>query len=540
MKIVTAAEMREIDRLTTEKHNVPSRLLMENAGSAVASFVARQYSEAERITVVCGKGNNGGDGFVAARKLHDAGKQVTTLLLAQLEEVRGDAEKMLKLLPTPPVCLGDAQQLRAASHMIDDADLIVDAIFGTGFRPPAPAIAAAAIDLMGQSSAPIISVDVPSGIDSDSFALHQPGACRSSAVVSFTAPKPAIVFDAITSGPIVIAGIGSPDNVIHSRLGIEWNDPPTILSHMRPLNSNKGLYGHALIIGGSRGKSGAPAMASIAALRIGAGLVTCAVPASILPIVASSAPELMTAALQESASGSISDVSLRQSAIAGLLERKTVIGLGPGLGRDPETVTATKTFVRGCSLPLVIDADALNAFEGATDLLNGAERPLVLTPHPGEMARLLQSTVAEVEANRIQIARIFAQEHRLILVLKGWRTLIADPEGRVWVNTTGNPGLAKGGSGDVLTGMIAGLIAQYPQKPVEAVRSAVFLHGFAADCALRHQTERTMLSTDVITAFSDAFRLLQRAGTTSDFAAAFSRSEPGDEFTWIQGGAQHR
>src|SRR5689334_15132782 len=246
MKIVTAAEMREIDRLTTEKHNVPSRLLMENAGAAVASFVARQYPEAERITVVCGKGNNGGDGFVAARKLHEAGKQVTTVLLAQPEEVRGDAEKMLKLLPTPPVCLGDTQQVRAASHLVEDADLIVDAIFGTGFRPPPPEIAAAAIDLIGQSSAPTISVDVPSGIDSDSFAPHQPAACRSNAVISFTAPKPAIVFDAITSGPIVIAGIGSPDDLIRSSLGIEWNDPPTILSQVRPLNSNKGMYGHAL------------------------------------------------------------------------------------------------------------------------------------------------------------------------------------------------------------------------------------------------------------------------------------------------------
>jgi len=205
-----------------------------------------------------------------------------------------------------------------------------------------------------------------------------------------------------------------------------------------------------------------------------------------------------------------------------------------------QTVIATKNFVRSCSLPLVIDADALNAFEGATDLLHGAEHPLVLTPHPGEMARLLQSTVADVEANRIQIARRFAQKHRLILVLKGWRTLIADPEGRVWVNTTGNPGLAKGGSGDVLTGMIAGLIAQYPQQTVEAVRSAVFLHGFAADCALRHQTERTMLATDVITAFHEAFRVLERCDNIFHFPRAFRGPRSGPEFTWIQGGSQRR
>ena len=539
MKIVTAAEMREIDRLTHER-NTPSLLLMENAGTAVAGFILRQYPQAQRITVVCGKGNNGGDGFVAARKLQEAGKQVTTVLLAGLEDVKGDAEKMLKLLPTAPACLRSPQKVRAASHLISDADLIVDAIFGTGFRPPLPEVAAHAVELIGELPLPVISVDLPSGIDSDSSALHQPGACRSSAIVTFTAPKPAIVFGAITSGPIVVADIGSPENLIRSNLGVEWNDPPAILGQARPLNSNKGLYGHALIIGGSQGKSGAPTMASIAALRIGAGLVTCAVPARILPIVAASTPELMTEELKETLSGSISKSALCDPEFARVLERKNVVGFGPGLGREPETVTATRNFAQSCPLPLVIDADGLNALEGNTDLLNGAQRPLVLTPHPGEMARLLGTAVREVEANRVQVARTFAREHRLILVLKGWRTLIADAEGHVWVNTTGNPGLAKGGSGDVLTGMIAGLIAQYPQQIVDAVRGAVFLHGLAADCALKQQTERTMLARDVIAAFPEAFRILQRIDIMPDIPRAFHGPQPGHEFTWIQGGAQAR
>jgi NAD(P)H-hydrate epimerase len=365
---------------------------------------------------------------------------------------------------------------------------------------------------------------VPSGIDSNSFALEQRGACRSNAIVTFTALKPGIVFGAITSGPIVIADIGSPEAIVSSNLGMEWNDSPAAVAEPRRLNSNKGLYGHALIIGGSRGKSGAPTMASIAALRSGAGLVTCAVPGSILPIVAGAMPELMTEPLAETASGVISQHALDQDALRQTLERKSVVALGPGLGRDPETVHGVRDFVKRCSHPLVIDADGLNAFDGAAHLLDGTKRMLVLTPHPGEMARLIGTTVAEVEANRIEVARQFAREHNLILVLKGWRTLIANPDGQIWVNTTGNPGLAKGGSGDVLTGMIAGMIAQYPQKSFDAVRAAVHLHGLAADCALTQQTERTMLATDVIAALPQAFRLIQHK----------------DEFTWIQGGAQHR
>ncbi|HVH88817.1 MAG TPA: NAD(P)H-hydrate dehydratase [Terriglobales bacterium] len=524
MKIVTAAEMREIDRLTTDKHKIPSLMLMENAGTAVARFILRQYPDAKRITVVCGKGNNGGDGFVASRKLHEAGKEVTTVLLAAADDVKGDAAKMLKLLPAPPDCIRTPQKAYALRDLSNNADVLVDAIFGTGFRSPLPELAAKAIALISETRAPVISVDVPSGADSDSFAIDQPGACRSSAIVSFTAPKPAILFAALTSGPIVVANIGSPDDLIRSNLGIEWNDPPTILSETRPLNSNKGLYGHVIIIGGSRGKSGAPTMASIAALRIGAGLVTCAVPASILPVVAGSTPELMTEGLDETDNGTISSNALRESELTRILGRKNVVALGPGLGRDPETVNGVRKFVGACSLPLVIDADGLNAFEGERSLLSGAKRRLVLTPHPGEMARLMGSSVREIESNRIEVAREFAREHRLVLVLKGWRTLIADADGRIWVNTTGNPGLAKGGSGDVLTGMIAGMIAQYPQQIAEAVRAAVYLHGMAADCALDDQTERTMLATDVIAALPQAFRIAQQPY----------------EFTWIQGGAQCR
>jgi len=405
--------------------------------------------------------------------------------------------------------------------LLDSADLIVDAVFGTGFRPPLPEVAAKAFDCIRESSVPVVSVDIPSGADSDSFDLDQPNTCRSNAIVTFTAPKPGIIFTTLTRGPVVVAGIGSPEAIVDSKLGLEWNHPPSILRKGRPLNSNKGLYGHALIVGGSLGKSGAPTMASAAALRIGAGLVTCAVPSSVQPIVAGAIPELMTEPLDENAAGAISERGLDEPETTVLFKRKNVVALGPGLGRDAETVRAVRGFVARCPLPLVLDADALNAFENESSLLDGSNRPLVLTPHPGEMARLIRSSVKEVEADRIKIARRFAREHHLILVLKGWRTLIADENGNIWVNTTGNPGLAKGGSGDVLTGIIAGLIAQHPDQIIDAVRAGVYLHGLAADAALSTQTVETLLASDVVAALPSAFRTTREATS---------------EFTWIQRG----
>jgi len=524
MKIVTAAEMREIDRITTEKYGVPSLTLMENAGGAVAQFALQRFSRAKRVTVVCGKGNNGGDGFVAARKLHEAGRDVRVVLLAAPDDVKGDARENLKRLPIAPAILDTPQKLTASMGLFGETDLLLDGIFGTGFRPPLPELAKNAVALIGKSKAHVISVDIPSGADADSFSTDQSEVCRSDAIVTFTALKPGVVFTALTRGPIIVAKIGTPDEAVNSKLGLLWNELPQIVRRLRSLNSNKGLYGHALIIGGSLGKSGAPTMASNAALRIGAGLVTCATPKSVQPIVAGAIPELMTEPLDENAAGAISERALDAPETAVLLQRKNVVAVGPGLGRDPETVHAVRDFVARCTAPLVLDADALNAFETENKLLNGSKRPLVLTPHPGEMARLIGSSVKEVEANRIEIARTFAREHHLVLVLKGWRTLIADPDGNIWVNTTGNPGLAKGGSGDVLTGIIAGLMAQHPKQIVDAARAGVYLHGLAADAALFTQTEETMLASDVIAALPSAFRMARK---------------PDDQFTWVQYGDSH-
>ena len=526
MKIVTSAEMREIDRLTTEKYGIPSFTLMENAGDAAARYILRPFLPNQRVTVVCGKGNNGGDGLVVARKVHEGGKEVAVILLAAPEELKGDAKRNLELLPVAPISVTSIAELEAQEPLFSKANVIVDAIFGTGFRPPLPSLAARAVELIGKSTARVVSVDLPSGADADSFAVEQPGACRSDAILTFTAAKPGVVFSALTRGPIAIHPIGSPEEIIQSKLGLEWNGPPAILHRERPLNSHKGLYGYCLVIGGSVGKSGAPTMASTAALRIGAGLVTCATPKSILPIVSGYQPELMTEALDETANGCLSAQALEEPVLNELLEHKNVAAIGPGLGGDPDTVKTVRDFVARCPIPLVVDADGLNAFAGQSNLLNGSKRSLVLTPHPGEMARLVGAKTSEIENNRVEIARTFAREHQLILVLKGWRTLIAEPNGTVWVNTTGNPGLAKGGSGDVLTGMTAGLIAQFPAEIVDAVRAAVYLHGLAADLTLDWQTTQTMLVTDLFDSFPAALRLII--------------GEKTEEFTAIQRGLKRR
>src|SRR5271167_809443 len=342
MKITTAAEMREIDRATTERFGVPSLTLMENAGSAIAQFILEQYGEPNRVAVVCGKGNNGGDGFVIARKLHRAGRVVEVLLLAAASELRGDALAMVERLPLQPMIVQSPQELKDESaRSLANCDLVVDAILGTGFQPPVKGLYADAIAAINGSGKPVVAVDIPSGADSDSMAEQAgEGIARADAIVTFTAPRPAHVFGNLTGGPILVAPIGSPPEAIVSKLKLEVTTPRDFAALLapRPRDSNKGMYGHALIVGGSLGKSGAAAMAGIAALRAGAGLSTVATPARVLTSVASFAAELMTEPLAETAAGSIAMAAAEKGRFTDLGKPMTVVAIGPGLGRDPETV----------------------------------------------------------------------------------------------------------------------------------------------------------------------------------------------------------
>jgi hydroxyethylthiazole kinase-like uncharacterized protein yjeF len=514
MKIVTAAEMREIDRATSQRFGVPSLSLMENAGSAVAEFVVARYPSAERVGVICGKGNNGGDGFVAARKLKAAGKEVRVVLLAEPADLRGDAAEMFAKLPVPPVIVRSSEELKQEkTRTVFESDVLLDAILGTGFKPPVSGLYAEAIGLVNASSAPVVAVDIPSGADADVMGEQTGAVARADAVVTFTAPRPAHIFGRLTDGPILIAPIGSPDDAIVSSLQLNLITAREIapLIGRRPLAANKGNFGHVLVIGGSVGKAGSVAMAGMGALRTGAGLSTVATPKSVLATVAGFHPEVMTEALDETDAGTISTRALASGAMDALIKGKTVLAVGPGISRNPETSEFVRSLVVKSKTPLVLDADGLNAFEGRASELSGKGRSLVITPHPGEMARLAASTIAAVQRDRINVARTFAREHELIVVLKGHRTLIAQPDGTVWVNTTGNPGMATGGTGDILTGMVSGLIAQNPEHIVEAVFAAVHLHGLAGDVARESMGEHSLVATDLIKALPEAFRRVREA-----------------------------
>ena len=514
MKIVTAAEMREIDRLTSARFGVPSLTLMENAGTALAEFVASQYPAAKRIGVICGKGNNGGDGFVAARKLHGAGKDVRVLLLAERSELRGDAAEMFTKLPVAPITASAKEQLKTESaRAIFDTDVLIDAILGTGFRPPVSGLYAEAIAAMNANAVPIVAVDIPSGADADVMGEQVGAVTRADAVVTFTAPRPAHVFGMLTTGPTVISPIGSPDEAIVSALGLNLVTAHEIapLIGPRPRAANKGNFGHVLVLGGSTGKAGAAAMAGMAVLRAGAGLSTVATANSVLATVAGFHPELMTESLEETEAGSIALAALQQGRLDALIKGKTVLAVGPGISRHPDTAAFVRGVIKKYKLPIVLDADGLNAFEnGAAELKNRAGA-LVITPHPGEMARLIGSSIPAVQHDRLNVARTFAREHEVIVVLKGHRTLIAQPDGTVWVNTTGNPGMATGGTGDILTGMVSGLIAQHPDRIAEAVIAAVHLHGLAGDVARESMGEHSMVATDLLQALPEAFRRTQAA-----------------------------
>ncbi|MGA2572210.1 MAG: NAD(P)H-hydrate dehydratase, partial [Terracidiphilus sp.] len=389
-------------------------------------------------------------------------------------------------------------------------------------------------------AAPILAVDLPSGWPADETAATVAGPVfPADAVVTFTAPKLSHVFGQLTrhwDQPVVVAPIGSPDAAIVSRLGIEWAGSSLALAQTpRAAVANKGNFGHVLVVGGTLGsaggKAGAPAMAALAAMRAGAGLVTAAVPAPALPVVASFAPELMTWPLKATPAGQIAAKNLEAKPLAALTAGKTVLAIGPGLGQGAETAKFAVGLLSATKIPAVIDADALNQLAGKTALLKklAKGRMLVLTPHPGEMARLTGTTAAGVQANRLEAACAFARDTGVTVVLKGARTLIAHPDGRVAVNTSGNPGMAKGGSGDVLTGLIAGLLAQFPGDPARAIEAAVYLHGLAADLAVRcpggAHDEHTLLATDCLARLATAFQ---------SRAHCFEGIGP-SRYVWLQG-----
>ena len=518
MKVLSAAEMQACDRATAERFGLPTFELMRAAARAVAGVARARFPEARRITVLCGRGNNGGDGMMAARLLAEAGLDVTTILLGAAEKFAADAavawQELLASAKPGAVKIAASEEDLPQLAACFEADLLVDAVLGTGFQPPLRGLALAAQKLIQKniqknSQPKILAVDLPSGWVADSTAAtaeHE--VYPADAVVSFTAPKPAHLFGQLTRSwrdAVMIAPIGSPEEAVASEQKLFWTGSAAAMVRApRPIAANKGNFGHVLVVGGSFGamgaKAGAPAMAALAALRAGAGLVTAAVPAPAVNLVAQCAPELMLWPLECAAQGGINEENLAPGRLEPLVAGKTVLAVGPGMGQSDETARFFSGLLHGARMPAVIDADGLNLLAARPALLQelARERTLVLTPHPGEMARLAGCTVAEVQAGRLQMAREFARRVGVTLVLKGARTVVAHPDGRVAVNTTGNPGMAKGGSGDVLCGLIAGLMAQFPREVGRAVEAAVYLHGLAADFAVERAGERSLLATDAL------------------------------------------
>ncbi|HTA68125.1 MAG TPA: NAD(P)H-hydrate dehydratase [Bryobacteraceae bacterium] len=506
MKILTAAQMREVDRRSSEL-GVPGLVLMENAGQRVVEFLVDHYAplQAQRIVVLCGKGNNGGDGMVVARQLHTRirPRSLDVVLAGDPGEMKGDAAANYKMLQA--VGCPISFEIKPA---METATLIVDALLGTGIHGAATGKALELITAINERFplAEVVSVDIPSGLDSDSASPPGP-AVHANHTVTFTAPKPCQVLSPACElvGKLHVAEIGSPPDLFEKdrTIFLALSEPGSFAQLFRPRvqDSNKGLYGHVLVMAGGRGKTGAAAMAGIGALRAGAGLATVASAESAIAQIASHAPELMTEPLPETDDGSISMRVLDQ--LSALVDKKNVVALGPGMGRHPETAQLIRRLVNELARPMVVDADALNALDAKT---LRAPAPRILTPHPGEMARLTNSTVAVVQADRIGCARAFAQEHGVHLVLKGNRTVIAAPDGRAWINPTGSPAMATGGTGDVLTGMIAGLVAQFPDQLDTALLAAVYLHGRSGELGAARRGEKGLIATDLFEFLPEAMR----------------------------------
>ncbi len=502
MRVLNADQMREADRRTIEDLGIASVVLMENAGRQVVAALEAVHGDLleEQVAILCGRGNNGGDGFVVARTLLQRGVDVSVFLIGQVSDVRGDARVNLEILARlglTIVEIADGQAWELHFSEISDCALIVDAMFGTGLNAPLSGLLETVVADVNASGIPIVAIDLPSGLSANS---HDPigPSIEASTTITLGAPKLPLVLPPAEAraGDIVIADIGIPTAIFDALDGprVELLTRSAIREHLTPRtpDSHKGDFGHVLLVAGSRGKTGAAYLGALGALRAGAGLVTVATPESCQAIVAGLAPEYMTEGIAETADG------LDTVAIDRLLDASyDVIAVGPGLGRNLNTQKFVQALVERATTPLVIDADGLNAFADEPELLHGRDgRDVIITPHPGEMARLVGMTTEEVQANRLEVARNFAVAHKLYVILKGHRTIIATPAGTALINPTGNAGMATGGTGDVLTGMVAAWLGQLLDAEA-ACKVAVYLHGLAGDLAESDKGEVSMTASDL-------------------------------------------
>jgi len=509
LPLVTVSESRQLDQLA-EQAGVPSIVLMENAALRLAEVVQQHFEldPPKRIVVVCGKGNNGGDGLALARHLHNIGFSVQAFLLADPNELKGDAAVNFRAatqLGVPVQPLPSPDDLCHLIEPLRHADLVVDALLGTGIVGEVRGIYADAIPLLNEHARRILSVDVPSGINSDTGEVCGV-AVRADATVTLGAIKLGLMLFPAADyvGDLFLGSLGVPEALLDSLNIHRFVTTHELVAQVLPPrhpNSHKGNYGRVLIIGGAPGMTGAALLAGKAALRSGAGLVQVALPQSLNLAAEAAALEVMSFPLPETDAGTIAPEAL--SALTPRLEWADVIAVGCGISRHERTQTFVRQLVAQVDKPMVIDADGLTALAGHTDLLRKRQALTVLTPHPGEMAALLKTTTEEVQRDRVGIALHAAETFRALVVLKGARTIVAAPDGMLLVNSTGNAGMATGGTGDVLTGIVASLLAQrlcrsLTVTPVEAVAAAVFLHGLAGDIASWEKGETALVAGDLL------------------------------------------
>jgi hydroxyethylthiazole kinase-like uncharacterized protein yjeF len=514
MIAVTAAEMRALDRWTIE-HGTPGHVLMERAGAG-ATRVLRERLRAPRgpVVVVCGRGNNGGDGFVVARHLRRARVPVEVWLAARPEDLQGDAARMLarwRRLRGTVHELRSAERVEALARRLKGAAAVVDALFGIGLNGPVDGVAADAIEAINDCGAPVLAIDIASGLSADT-GTPLGVAVRATVTATFGFPKVGqLVYPGVEhTGLLAVVDIGIPPAAlaaVQPRVSLLEQQDVGRLLPPRPCDAHKGLFGHVLVVAGSRGKTGAALLAAQGSARAGAGLVTLAVPATLQPVLEAQVREAMTAALPDTGDGA---AALRDgAAVEELLAGRAAVVCGPGLGLAEPTRAMVARVVRRCRAPLVLDADGLNAV-AETGFLRTRAGPTVITPHPGEMARLLGTDTAHVQADRLGVARSFAQAEKVVVVLKGARTIVASPDGGAAISPTGNPGMASGGTGDVLAGVIGALLGQ-GLTPFDAAVLGVFAHGAAGDAVAARQGEVGLVASDLLAELPPTLARLQTA-----------------------------
>ncbi len=511
MKVVTAGQMKEIDRKAVKDFSIPGVILMENAGIQVAQKVREMLKGVNNpnVCVISGKGNNGGDGFVTARHLRKAGIETVTFLIGRKREIKGDARTNLNIvsrLDLPVVEVSNHGILRKMKAKLESCSLIVDAIVGTGAKERMKGLVADAISAVVECDRPVVCVDIPSGLDADNGVPL--GVCvRGTETVTFGLPKVGLLLypGADFAGNVTVADIGLPDNLLMDKklsLNLLEGKEVTALLPARPSNAHKGTMGHVFILSGSCGYTGAAVLTSMGALRSGCGLVTLGVPRTLNTIFEVKLTEVITKPLPETEATTFGLEA--EDEIIDIVDQVDVLAIGPGLGRHPETGALIRKLVVTVTKPMVIDADGLNVFERDVSLLSKRQAPTVITPHPGEMGRLLGVPTSEIQANRIKFARDVAVKHKIVVVLKGAGTIVAGVDGSVFINSTGNPGMATAGMGDVLTGIVSSLISR-GLEPFDAAKTGVYLHGLAGDVAVSAKGEESLIATDLLDSLPRAF-----------------------------------